>query len=85
MTCNQLEEITVQSSMVTKFMWLVEETDGESKMITFCLLKYTFLRYTEIWSDDGGSKSIKLADPKLKDYHYYPELVVVDTQFCVKS
>ena len=42
------------------------------------------LRYTEIWSDDEGSKSIKLADPKLSGYYEYPELVLVDTKFCVK-
>ena len=41
-------------------------------------------RYTEIWSDDEGSKSIKLADPKLNGYFYYPELMLVDTNFCVK-
>ena len=38
---------------------------------------------TEIWSDDNGSKSIKLADPKLNYYDYYPELILVDTKFCV--
>ena len=43
-----------------------------------------FLRYTEIWSMDEGSKNIKLADPKLTDYYYYPELVLVDINFCVK-
>ena len=43
-----------------------------------------FRFYTEIWSDDKGSKSIKLADPKLDSYNYYPELVLVDTNFCVK-
>ena len=40
-------------------------------------------RYTEIWSDDEGSKNIKLADPKLNEYIYHPELILVDTQFCV--
>ena len=36
MTCNQLDMYTVQSSMGTKFTWLVENKDGESKMMTFC-------------------------------------------------
>ena len=40
-------------------------------------------RYTEIWSDDQGSKSIKLAEPKLDNYIHYLELILVDTQFCV--
>ena len=53
------------------------------KLITF-FANYIFLRYTEIWSDDGGSKTIKLVDPKLNGYYNYPELVLVDTQFCVK-
>ena len=41
-------------------------------------------RYTEIWSMDEGSKNIKLADPKLNSYSYYPELALVDINFCVK-
>ena len=40
------------------------------------------LSYTEIWSDDENSKNIQLAEPKLNDYHDYPELVLVDTKFC---
>ena len=31
-----------------------------------------------------GSKNIKLADPKLNSYRYYPELALVDIDFCVK-
>ena len=48
------------------------------------LWNYFIFRYTEIWRDDEGSKSIKLANPKLTDYRWYPELVLVDTKFCVK-
>ena len=33
---------------------------------------------------EESSKNIKLADPKLNDYFDYPELILVDTQFCVK-
>ena len=40
-------------------------------------------RYTEIWSIDEGSKTINLADPKLNEYVAYPELVLVDINFCV--
>ena len=56
----------------------------ESTVTTF-LRTSKFLRYTEIWSDDEGSKNIKLADPKLSGYSEYPELVLVDTNFCIKS
>ena len=41
-------------------------------------------RYTEIWSNDGESKSIKLADPQLDNYYEYPELFLVDIDYCVK-
>ena len=41
-------------------------------------------RYTEIWSDDEGSKNIKLADPNLDGYYWHPELILVDVNFCVK-
>ena len=41
-------------------------------------------RYTEIWSLDGISKNIKLAEPILGVYNAQPELFLVDTSFCVK-
>ena len=43
-----------------------------------------FSSYTEIWSMDDGAKNIKLADPKLRVYANYPELALVDINFCVK-
>ena len=33
---------------------------------------------------DEGSKYIKLTDPKLSNYGYYPELALVDINFRVK-
>ena len=45
MTCNQFEEVTVQSSMAIKFTWLEANTNSESKMFTFCLFLYTFKLY----------------------------------------
>ena len=85
MTCNQLDGTTEQSSMVIKSTSLEELTHSESEIRTFFkVLYHSILRYTEIWSDNGDSKSIKLADPMLKDYYHYPELVLVDTKFCVK-
>jgi len=41
-------------------------------------------RYTEIWSTDGQSKIIELAEPELSEYKWYPELILVDPQHCVK-
>ena len=39
--------------------------------------------YTEIWSLDRDSKIIKLAEPQLDNYQMYPELFLVDTDYCV--
>ena len=53
-------------------------------LFIFANFIFKLFRYTEIWSDSEGSKSIKLADPKLDNYYDFPELVLVDTKFCVK-
>ena len=69
--------------MVIKSMSLVDPV--QSKSVYLKVEKSSlFRRYTEIWSLDGQSKNIKLADPQLTDYRYYPELLLVDTTFCVK-
>ena len=62
---------------------LLEEAE-KGKFYSDTLFIISCVRYTEVWSDDEGSKSIKLADPKLNSYYYYPELMLVDTKFCVK-
>ena len=38
---------------------------------------------TEIWSLDDGAFNIKLAEPFLSGFYDYPELFLVDTQFCM--
>ena len=43
------------------------------------------LRLTEIWTKDDKSETIQLAEPNLNDYKEYPELMLVDTKFCVKA
>ena len=48
------------------------------------IYNYFTLRFTEIWSDDESSTNIELAEPQLSDYQHYPELILVDTHFCVK-
>ena len=89
MICNQDEIVIVQSWMVIRFMWLADIKKGkrltELSSLSSPLGKSStlFSRYTEIWSEIEGSKSIKLADPKLEEYIWYPELVLVDTNFCV--
>ena len=42
---------------------------------------------TEIWSLDENDNTIhmKIADPNLKDYSLYPELFIVDSDFCTKK
>ena len=43
-----------------------------------------FFRYTEIWSAKDQSKIIQLSEPKLEFYLFYPELMLVDINYCVK-
>ena len=85
MICNQSVNIIVQLSTAIKFTSLGDIIDHcESKIIILYSLFTVLLSYTEIWSDDEGSKNIKLAEPILSAYYYYPELVLVDVNFCVK-
>ena len=94
MAYTQLDNIIVQSQMAIKFMSLADLEQSKFWIWKFLLsqkfwlLNFIFttliLRYTEIWSDNEGSKNIKLAEPKLDTYWAYPELILVDTQFCVK-
>ena len=84
MIFNQYGGGTEQSSMVIKS--LLSEELKQSKFNLFEIEKSHFLyfRYTEIWSDKNGTKNIQLADPKLDGYAYYPELQLVDIDYCVK-
>ena len=42
---------------------------------------------TEIWSFDDNDNAItmKLAEPSLYQYYSYPELFIVDSDFCTKK
>ena len=92
MICNLIVEIIVQSSMAIKFIILAEMPEMSKSKFSFFksrdfserIVSFSF-RYTEIWSDDEGSKNIKLAYPILNNYNHYPELVLVDVNFCVKT
>ena len=78
---------TVQSSMVIRFTSLEDLEHSKQKFCKAKILDHIkFLRYTEIWSTDEESKYIQLAEPKLNqtDYFSYPELMLVDSKYCVK-
>ena len=40
-----------------------------------------------MWSLDENDDTVnmKIADPNLKDYYFYPELFIVDSDFCTKK
>ena len=42
---------------------------------------------TEIWSLDETDNTVyvKIAEPNLNDYRMYPELFIVDSDFCIKK
>ena len=42
---------------------------------------------TEIWSLDENDNmvNLKIADPNLSDYSWFPELFIVNSDFCVKK
>ena len=63
---------------------LLEDMEDNSKLKLRLNSNYWYeFSYTEIWSSDETSKYIKLAEPKLTDYYHYPELMLVDTKYCV--
>ena len=84
MIFNQHDMDTEQSSMVIKS--LSSEDLEQSKLNLFEISKsYSqYFRYTEIWSDKNGTKNIQLAEPQLDNYYIYPELFLVNIDFCVK-
>ena len=85
MTFNQYDMAIARLLMVIKYTLLAEAKVYHSKLKSVAFENdLALLRYTEIWSLDGESKNIKLADPQLSHYYKYPELLLVDTKFCVK-
>ena len=68
--------------MVMEFTLLVEPAQG--KLRESNTNHFDYFKYTEIWNLDGRSKNIKLADLQLVEYNF-PELLLVDTSYCVKS
>lgn len=70
--------------MVTKFSLSVDSENSKSEMFQIEKSYSQYFRYTEIWSDKNGTKKIELAEPQLVDHFDYPELALVDTNFCVR-
>ena len=62
---------------------------GEGTRYVICTLNllYQFLSKTEIWSldDNDDTVNMKLGEPSLYNYRYYPELFIVDSDFCTKK
>ena len=66
-------------SYVLKFASFVKIND-------YLIFTYSFSK-TEIWSFDKNDDTvnIKMAEPDLDDYRYYPELQIVDSDFCTRK
>ena len=46
------------------------------------------LRKTEIWTlqyENDDTINVKIAEPNLVDYRYKPELLIVDSDYCIKK
>ena len=83
MICNQHDGNTEPLLMVIKS--LSSEEKEQSKLNRFELANFSqYFRYTEIWTNKNGTKTIQLADPQLTMYRVYPELQLVDINYCVK-
>ena len=57
------------------------------KFVHFFRPKKLIFRPTEIWSktDDNDDINIKVTEPSLHYYRYYPELFIVDSNFCINK
>ena len=76
--------------MMIEFMSLVESK--HCKFFYLIILeglsgKNYFFSKTEIWSIDENDDTVnmKIAEPNLIDYGLYPELFIVDSDFCAKK
>ena len=83
MVYNHLDMHIELLSMKKRSLLLAEATISESEAVADSTIQTKNFRHTEIWSLDGESYNIKLAQPKLMEYFYYPELFVVDADYCV--
>ena len=89
---NELETFNIhdvlieQSQMMIEFMSSVDTEHCKTFHVKSALLIY-LLSETEIWSlnENNDTINMNVADPILSDYEYYPELFIVDSDFCTKK
>ena len=72
--------------MVIEFMSSVDGEHCKTFHVKSALL-INILSETEIWSlnENDDTVNMKIAEPNLKDYYGYPELFIVDSDFCTKK
>ena len=84
-----LDVATEQLPMEIAFMLLVAilAVCEYLKVIFKCLYFNSKFSPTEIWSRDAEDDTInmKIAEPTLYFYRRYPELFIVDSDFCTKN
>ena len=80
------ELIIEQSQMVIEYMSSVDQDHCKTFRVKSTLLIY-LLSETEIWSLDENDDTVnmKIAEPNLNNYVFYPELFIVDSDFCTKK
>ena len=83
---NKIDMAQEQSLMRTKSMLLVAQTRSSKLSSIVTHYKINHLS-TEIWSYDNNDSTVnmKIAEPNLISYQYYPELFVVPSDFCSQN
>ena len=80
-----------QLQMKIEFMSSVDMEHCKSFDVIFGLKLVRMFIYllskTEVWTLDENDDTInmKVAEPNLNRYYYYPELFIVDSDFCTKN
>ena len=85
-TFNKPDVVIEQLQIKIEFMSSVEMEHCKTFHIKSALIIDLFSK-TEIWSLDENDDTVntKIAEPKLDEYSYYPELLIVDSDFCTRK
>ena len=85
-TFKNQDVVIEQSQMMIEFMSSVDPEHCKTFHVKSAQLNY-LLSETEIWSlnENDDTVNVKIAEPNLRDYQYYPELFIVDSDFCTKK